>query len=100
MSGGHEEYGMSLTKSFSGVVQKQIARNSAFGNAFLREGIDIRFAGDIETGKTILRGYIKAMADFEKLGEAIRTPAKRPDPNARPLAYRRPTRVAQFSSRA
>ncbi len=33
-------------------------------------------SGDMETGKTILRDYIKATVGFEKLGEAIDTPPK------------------------
>ena len=33
-------------------------------------------AGDVETGKAILRDYIKATVGFEKLGEATDTPPK------------------------
>ena len=33
----------------------------------LREGIDTMLAGDINTGKAILRDYIKATIGFEKL---------------------------------
>ena len=33
-------------------------------------------AGDVDTGKAILRDYIKATVGFEKLGEATGTPAK------------------------
>ena len=32
--------------------------------------------GDVETGKAILRDYIKATVGFEKLGEATDTPPK------------------------
>ena len=32
--------------------------------------------GDVETGKTILRDYIKATVGFEKLGEATGTQPK------------------------
>jgi DNA-binding phage protein len=32
--------------------------------------------GDVDTGKAILRDYIKATVGFEKLGEATDTPAK------------------------
>ena len=32
--------------------------------------------GDIDTGKAILRDYIKATIGFEKLGEATDTPRK------------------------
>jgi DNA-binding phage protein len=33
-------------------------------------------AGDVETGKSILRNYIKATVGFEELGAATGTPAK------------------------
>jgi hypothetical protein len=42
----------------------------------LREGIDAMLSGDLDTGKTMLRDYIKATVGFEKLGEATDTPAK------------------------
>jgi hypothetical protein len=40
------------------------------------EGIDTMLSGDVDTGKAILRDYIKATVGFEKLGEATGTPAK------------------------
>jgi hypothetical protein len=33
-------------------------------------------SGDVDTGKAILRDYIKATIGFEKLGEATDTPPK------------------------
>jgi hypothetical protein len=67
---------MPLTRSFKELVQKRIARDPAFRDALLREGIDTMLSGDVETGKAILRDYIKATVGFEKLGEATGTPPK------------------------
>jgi putative addiction module killer protein len=67
---------MALTRDFKELVQKRIARDPAFGDALLREGIDAMLTGDVDTGKAILRDYIKATVGFEKLGEATGTPAK------------------------
>ena len=67
---------MALTRDFKELVQQRIARDPAFGDALLREGIDTMLAGDVDTGKAILRDYIKATVGFEKLGEATGTPAK------------------------
>jgi len=64
------------TRSFKEPVQNRIARDPEFGAALLRESIDIMLTGDMETGKAILRNYIKATVGFEKLGEATDTPAK------------------------
>jgi hypothetical protein len=67
---------MALTRSFKDLVQKRVANDPAFGAALLREGIDTMLTGDVDTGKAILRDYIKATVGFEKLGEATGAPAK------------------------
>ena len=70
------EADMALTKSFKDLVQRRVAIDSAFAENLLREGIDLMLAGDVDTGKAILRDYIKATVGFEKLGEATGAPAK------------------------
>lgn len=67
---------MVLTRSFKELVQKNIARDPAYAEALLREGIDTLLAGDVDTGKAILRDYINATIGFEKLGKATSTPSK------------------------
>ncbi len=67
---------MAKTKSFKGLVQAQVKTDKKFAEALLREGIDAMLSGDIDTGKTILRDYIKATVGFEKLGEATGAPPK------------------------
>lgn len=67
---------MAVTKSFKEMVQRRVAADPAFAEALLREGIDTMLAGDVDTGKAVLRDYIKATVGFEKLGEATDTPAK------------------------
>jgi DNA-binding phage protein len=67
---------MALTRRFKELVQKRVREDPEFGAALLREGIDTMLTGDVDTGKAILRDYIKATVGFEKLGEATGTPAK------------------------
>src|ERR1700758_4242761 len=67
---------MTVTRDFKELVQKRIARDPAYADALLREGIDTMLTGDIDTGKAILRDYIKATVGFEKLGEATGTQPK------------------------
>jgi len=67
---------MALTKSFKELVQARVASDPVFAENLLREGVDTMLTGDLETGKAILRDYIKATVGFEKLGEATDTPAK------------------------
>ena len=71
-----DKKGSYLTRRFNELVQQRIAHEPAFGDALLREGIDTMLAGDVETGKAILRDYIKATVGFEKLGEATGTQPK------------------------
>src|SRR6266704_641474 len=67
---------MAKTKSFKDLVQGRVKADKKFAEALLREGIDAMLSGDVDTGKTILRDYIKATVGFEKLGEATDTPPK------------------------
>jgi hypothetical protein len=67
---------MALTRSFKELVQKHVAEDPAFGESLLREGVDLMLAGEVETGKAILRDYIKATIGFEKLGRATGTQPK------------------------
>ena len=67
---------MAVTRDFKELVQKRIARDPAFGDALLREGIDTMLTGDVDTGKAILRDYIKATVGFERLGAATGTQPK------------------------
>ena len=67
---------MAATKSFKDLVQRRVTQDREFATALLCEGIDTMLAGDVDTGKVILRDYIKASVGFEKLGEATNTPAK------------------------
>ena len=64
------------TGSFKELVQNRVKNDKKFAEALLREGIDAMLSGDVETGKTILRDYIKATVGFEKLGEATGTQPK------------------------
>ena len=67
---------MARAKSFKNLVQQHVKTDKRFAEALLREGIDAMLDGDLDTGKTILRDYIKATVGFEKLGEATGAPPK------------------------
>jgi hypothetical protein len=65
-----------LTGSVRELIDGYIASDPAFREALIQEAIESMLAGDVDTGKTILRDYIKATDGFEKLGHAIGTPPK------------------------
>ena len=67
---------MAKTKSFRDLVERNVKGDAKFAEALLREGIDAMLAGDLDTGKTIMRDYIKATVGFEKLAAATDTPPK------------------------
>ena len=67
---------MGLTRDFKETVRDRVVRDPAFRAALLREGIDTMLAGDVDTGKAILRDYIKATVGFEKLAAGTGTQAK------------------------
>jgi hypothetical protein len=67
----HDEWSRIMaTKSFKELVQKHVADDPAFAEALLREGVETLLSGDVDTGKAILRDYIKATVGFERLGKA------------------------------
>jgi hypothetical protein len=67
---------MARTKSFNDLVEHHVKGDAKFAEALLREGIDAMLSGDLDTGKAIMRDYIKATVGFEKLGAATGAPPK------------------------
>ena len=67
---------MTLTRGFKETIQRRVRKDAAFRRALLREGVECLLAGDLETGKTVLRDYINATVGFAKLGEATRRSPK------------------------
>ena len=67
---------MALTRDFKETVLARVQADPKFRDALLKEGIEAMLSGDVDTGKAILRDYIKATVGFEKLGEATGTPPK------------------------
>ena len=65
-----------LTGSVRELIDGYISTDPAFREALIQEAIGAMLSGDVDTGKTILRDYIKATDGFEKLGRAIGTPSK------------------------
>ena len=54
----------------------RVQADPKFRDALLKEGIETMLAGNVDTGKAILRDYIKATVGFEKLGAATGAPPK------------------------
>jgi len=59
---------MALTRGFKETVLARVQADPNFRDALLKEGIETLLAGNVDTGKAILRDYIKATVGFEQLG--------------------------------
>jgi DNA-binding phage protein len=70
------EVRMALTRAFKETVQARIRQDRKYREELLREGVECLLAGDLDTGKAILRDYINATIGFEKLSRLTGRPAK------------------------
>ena len=59
---------MALTRSFNETIKSRIQQSEGFRRALLREAVGCMIAGDVETGKSVLRKYINGTIGFVKLG--------------------------------
>jgi hypothetical protein len=67
---------MPLTRALKATVQARAKRDARFREATLTECIEILLAGDLATGKTLMRDYINATIGFGLLAKAIRAEPK------------------------
>ena len=59
---------MPLTRDFKLTVRERLQRDPSFREALLEEAVDCPLAGDVETGKSLLRDYVNATIGFGELG--------------------------------
>ncbi|MBW9264973.1 MAG: transcriptional regulator [Candidatus Thiodiazotropha sp. (ex. Lucinisca nassula)] len=62
---------MALTKDFKDTIQARAQRDPAFRKALLQEGVECLLAGDVDTGKAVLRDYINATIVLEELSQVF-----------------------------
>jgi DNA-binding phage protein len=67
---------VALSKDFKETIQLRARRDAAFRKALLQEGIECLLAGDIDTGKAVLRDYINATIGFEELSKVFEKSSK------------------------
>jgi len=59
---------MALSKGFNETVKHKLQQRESFRRALLREAVRCMIAGDLETGKSVLRKYINGTIGFVQLG--------------------------------
>ena len=62
---------MALTKDFKDTRQARAQGDPAFRKALLQEWVECLLAGDVDTGKAVLRDYINATIGFEELSQVF-----------------------------
>ena len=67
---------MALTRDFRKTLLERAKLDPDFRQAMLKEGLDAMLAGDVATGKAVLRDYINAAVGFGPLAEATNIPTK------------------------
>ena len=67
---------MPLTRDFKNTIRARAVRDPKFRKELLREGVECMLAGDIATGKAIIRDYINATIGFAGVAQATRIPSK------------------------
>jgi len=67
---------MPLTRAFKATMQARLQADRKYRKELLREGVESLLAGDLETGKAILRDYINATIGFEELSRRTKRPVK------------------------
>jgi hypothetical protein len=66
---------MALTKNFRDTIRERAQHDPAFRRALLREAIELMLAGDVKTGRALVRNYINATVGFQELARVIHRPA-------------------------
>lgn len=67
---------MPLTRAFKETVQARADKDACFRESLLAEGVQALVAGDLETGKAVIRSYINATIGFDQLAQITGTPSK------------------------
>ncbi len=67
---------MPITRKFRETVWTRAQSDTRFRAAMLTEAINELLAGDLDTGKAMLRDYVNASITFDGLAKATRLPAK------------------------
>ena len=67
---------MAITRKFRETILTRAQGDARFRAAMLSEAINDLLAGDLATGKAVLRDYVNATITFDGLAKATRIPTK------------------------
>lgn len=67
---------MPLTRQFRETVLQRAQSNARFRAAMLTEAVNELLAGELDTGKAMLRDYVNATISFQTLADETEIPVK------------------------
>ena len=67
---------MAITRDFRNTIMKRVEKDASFRRQLLVEAVNELLAGELDSGKAVLRDYINATITFEGLAEKTGKPAK------------------------
>lgn len=67
---------MPLTRDFQETIKTFVEREPEYRVGLLKEAVDNLLAGDVGTGRLLLRDYINATVGFEVVAERVKMPPK------------------------
>ena len=67
---------MPLTRDFKDTVKARADTDPAFRAALLSDAVELLLEGDVDTGKSVMRDFIKATVGFESLAAQTGLPPK------------------------
>jgi hypothetical protein len=67
---------MALTRDFIETIKELVEKDTEFRVGLLKEAVDNLLAGDVGTGRLLLRDYINATVGFEVVAEQVKMPPK------------------------
>jgi hypothetical protein len=90
---------MAITRKFRETVLTRAQGDARFRAAMLTEAINDLLAGELDSGKAMLRDYVNATISFEGLAKATRIPTKACNACWGPAATRRRKACSRSSRR-
>ncbi|MFI5323337.1 MAG: DNA-binding protein [Thermodesulfobacteriota bacterium] len=62
---------MTITRDYKETIRDRVQGDPAFKQALLKEAIECLLSGDVNTGKAVLKDFIKATSGFESLSRTV-----------------------------
>jgi len=59
------------TRDYKETIRARVQRDPAFREALLKDALGCFLSGDVETGKIVLKDFIKSTSSFEEISKTV-----------------------------